>query len=106
MTELETQVQDLKDRVRSTANDAAAARVLAGGADRDANEIRDELRSFRRATTASFNALREDMTDGFARVDNHLDQLRGEVRAKFDATAAGLAHITSLLERPGDTDAR
>lgn len=38
---LEDQVRDLAERVRSSEQDAAAAaRVLAGGADRDVAEIR------------------------------------------------------------------
>ncbi|MGB2919671.1 MAG: hypothetical protein WBC15_05560, partial [Mycobacterium sp.] len=41
----------------------AAARVLAGAADRDVGEIRGEIRDFRRATTASFNAMRQDFVD-------------------------------------------
>jgi hypothetical protein len=35
----------------------------AGEADRDVDQIRSETRDFRQATTASFNALREDMTE-------------------------------------------
>lgn len=66
----------------------AAARVLAGVADWDVAETRDELRDFRRATTASFNALREDMTDGFV-----------EMRGKFDAMAVGQQQIVGLLEQ-------
>jgi sirohydrochlorin ferrochelatase len=59
VAELERQVRELDRRVRSSAQDAAAARVLAGGADRDVAEIRD----FRQATTSSFNAMRADFTD-------------------------------------------
>src|ERR1700737_2236515 len=60
---LETQVRELSERVRGSEQDAAAARVLAGGADRDVSEIRSEIRDFRQATTSSFNAMREDLTD-------------------------------------------
>jgi sirohydrochlorin ferrochelatase len=59
VAELERQVRELDRRVRSSAQDAAAARVLAGGADRDVAGIRD----FRQATTSSFNAMRADFTD-------------------------------------------
>ena len=86
VTALETQVRDLSDRVRVSEHDAAAARVLAGGADRDVAEIRTEIRDFRRANTRSFNAMREDLID-----------LRQKMRAGFDATAAGQEQIVNLL---------
>ena len=116
---LEQQVGKLNERVRASEHDAAAARILAGAADRDIHEIRSELRglrgevhdlrgelrgeirdvrgefrAFRRATTASFNALREDMNDRFNQVDNGFIEMRG----KFDATAAGQQRIVELLE--------
>lgn len=47
VTALEVRVRDLTGRVRASEHDAAAARVLAGAADRDVTEIRDELREFR-----------------------------------------------------------
>ncbi|OBK86306.1 hypothetical protein A5649_20880 [Mycolicibacter heraklionensis] len=91
---LETQVRDLDGRVRGSERDAAAARVLAGAADRDVSEIRDELRDFRRATIASFNALCEDMNDRFTQVNNGFAEMRG----RFDATAAGQQHIVELIQ--------
>jgi phage shock protein A len=91
---LETHVSQLTQQVQRSAQDAAAARVLAGGADRDVDQIRGEIRDFRHAATTSFNALREDMT---------------EMRGKLDATAAGQQQIVDLLttligDRPEDTD--
>jgi hypothetical protein len=83
---LETRVRELSEEVRHSAQDAAAARVLAGGADRDVTEVREEMRDFRRATTASFNALRQDMTD-----------MRDEMRAGFATGAARQQQIVDLL---------
>ena len=60
---LETQVAELAEQVRTSKQDAAAARVLAGGADRDVTEIRAEIRDFRQATTSSFNAMRDELRD-------------------------------------------
>jgi len=104
---LETQVQELTTRDRRSEQDAAAARVLAGGVDRDVTELRVELRDFRQATTYSFNAMREDFTDlrkemnsRFAQVDNRfakVDQGFAEMRGKFDAAAAGQQQIVNLL---------
>lgn len=90
---LENQVRELADRVRTSEQDAAAARVLAGGADRDVTEIRGEIRDFRQATTSSFNAMREDLTDLRQQMSNGFTEMRG----KFDAAAAGQQQIVSLL---------
>jgi hypothetical protein len=97
---LETQVHELAERVRRNEQDAAAARVLAGGADRDVTQVRSEIRDFRQATLSSFNAMREDLTDVRTRVNDSFVQAdRGfaEMRGRLDATAAGLSHITGLL---------
>jgi predicted nucleic acid-binding Zn-ribbon protein len=104
---LETKVDRLADRVRHNEQDAAAARVLAGGADRDVAEIRAEIREFREQNTRVLNAMREDLTDLRQRVNNleqrvsNLEQQVSngfaEMRGKFDATAAGLQQITDLL---------
>jgi hypothetical protein len=97
---LETHVRELTERVRHSEQDAVAARVLAGGADRDVTDIRGELRKFREQNTRVLNAMREDLTDlrqrvdhGFQLVDNGFVEMRG----KFDATAAGQQQIAELL---------
>ena len=100
VTALETQVRELHSRVRRSEHDAAAARVLAGGADRDVNEIRGELRDFRQATAVGFTAMREDLADlrqetrdGFLKVDRAFIEIRG----RLDGTAAALDHVAGLL---------
>lgn len=90
-------LSDIRRRLRAFEQDAAAARVLAGAADRDVAEIRSEIRDFRNATTANFNALRQD----FEQVDRGFEQVgRGftEMRGKSDATAAGQQRIVELIE--------
>jgi hypothetical protein len=97
----------LAHRVRTSEQDAAAARVLAGGADRDVSEIRGEIREFREQNTRVLNAMREDLTDlrthvdaGFAQVDRRFAEVgRGftEMRGVLDATAAGQQQIVGLL---------
>jgi ABC-type uncharacterized transport system ATPase component len=91
---LEEQVRDLRGRVQATEQDAAAARVLAGAADRDVSEFRGEIREFRRATNASFNALREDFVDLRQDFDNGFTEMRG----KFDVMAGGQQQIVDLLQ--------
>jgi|SRR5882757_997246 len=93
VTAPETEVQHLADRVRHSEQDAAAARVLAGGADRDVAEIRGEIRDFRQATTSSFNATREDLTD----IRGEMQQGFIEMRGKLDAAGAGQHQIVNLL---------
>jgi methyl-accepting chemotaxis protein len=99
---LESRVEELTGRVHRSERDAAAARVLAGGADRDVEQIRGEIRDFKQATTASFNAMREDINDlrteiraGFADVDRGFADMRG----RLDATAAGIEQIANMLGR-------
>lgn len=91
---LETTVDDINRRLRGTERDAAAARVLAGAADRDVVEIRAEIRDFRQATTAGFNAMRQDFVDL-----RHVDRGFAEMRGKLDATATGQQHIADLIQR-------
>ena len=91
---LENQVRDLTSRVRRTEQDASAARVLAGAADRDVGELRGEIRDFRSATTASFNAMRQDFVD----LRDHVDRGFAEMRGRFDGTAAGLQQVSELLD--------
>ncbi len=97
---LETRVDGLAGQLQQARQDAVAARVLAGGADRDVEQVREELRDFRRAAVASLNAMRQDVVDlgvrvddGFARVDDGFS----EVQRRLDTTATGLTHITELL---------
>jgi hypothetical protein len=90
---LETQMRDLTQRVRASEQDAAAARVLAGAADRDVSALEGQLRDFRQAVAASFNAQREELTERFAAVDLGIAEMRG----KLDATAAGQQQIVDLL---------
>jgi gamma-glutamylcysteine synthetase len=105
----EDDLADINRRLRAVEQDAAAARVLAGAADRDVTEIRAEIRDFRNATTASFNALRQDFVDLRAHVDSRFEQVdRGfiEMRGKLDATAAGQQRIVELIESLIDQQSR
>lgn len=120
---LEAQVHDLVERVQRSEHDAASARVLAGGADRDVSEIRAEIRDFRDQNNRVLNAVRDDLIDLTGRVDHltermdHLterldglaERLGGlterteggfaQVRGALDATAAGQSHIVELLDQ-------
>jgi chromosome segregation ATPase len=100
MAALETEVRELAGRVRNSEQDAAAARVLAGGADRDVEQFRGEIRDFRKATMASFNAMREDLSDlreDMNALEAKVDTGFTEMRGRLDATAAGMQQIADLL---------
>lgn len=97
---LESRVDELTGQLQQAKQDAVAARVLAGGADRDVDQVRGEMRDlrgemgdFRQATAASFNAMRDDLVDLRGQVGDGFS----EIRARLDVTAAGLVHITDLL---------
>jgi hypothetical protein len=90
---LEARVSELDERVRRSEHDAAAARVLAGGADRDVTEMATEIRGFREQNTRVLNAMREDLTDLRSLVDDGFTEMRG----KLDAAAAGQQQIVGLL---------
>jgi chromosome segregation ATPase len=116
VTALETEVRQLAERVRHSEQDAAAARVLAGGADRDVAEIRTEIREvrtevreFRDQNNRVLNAMREDMTDMRTDLTAMRTDLTGlqqkvdngfiEMRGRFDAAAAGHHQIADILTR-------
>ena len=131
LSAVERGVAQLRAQQGLTASDAAAARVLAAGADHDVSKVRAELR----AHTSALNALREtqleqgrrlDRMDGrFDRMDGRFDGLDGrldvldgrldgmggrlgalEARMAdgFATVGAGMAQIVTLLEGLGDRD--
>jgi hypothetical protein len=104
---LEVRVSELDERVRRSEQDAAAARVLAGGADRDVTEMTAEIRGFREQNTRMLNAMREDLTDLRSRVDDGATDMQNgftEIRGRLDAAAAGQQQIVSLLNTLIDQD--
>lgn len=98
---LEHQVRELGVRLRANEQDAAAARVLAGAADRDVGEIRAELRDFRQASVGSINSLRADFVD----LRENVVDLRGEIIEKFGMAAVGQQQIITLIEMLIDREA-
>jgi hypothetical protein len=98
---LETRIEELADRVRRTEQDAAAARVLAGGADRDVADLGAKVDANRKA----INALGVQTAARFDRLEQRMDSLEHqmnsgftEMRGKLDATAAGQQQIVNLLD--------
>ena len=115
--EIDERVSRLEGEVVLARQDAAAARVLAGGADRDVAAMQSDLRGH----TRSLNALRQtqveqghEMREGFARVDSDMRagfarvdaemregfaRVDSEARKSFGLLAQGQARITELLTR-------
>jgi chromosome segregation ATPase len=97
---LEDEVVRLKDSVEISRSDAAAARVLAGGADRDVADMKAELR----AHTQVLNALRETQLEQHeklesldARLSGRIDSLDAKVDQAIGMLQTGMAQIVALL---------
>lgn len=78
MEEIEARLTAVEQQLRAVREDAAAARVLAGAADRDVSEFRQALN----AHTKTLSALREtqvehqrETRDGFAKVDEGMTEI-------------------------------
>jgi hypothetical protein len=101
----------MRDEITFVRTDAAAARVLAAGADHDVSEVRAELRAHTRSISALREdqvALRQEMQRGFAQVDQRfaqvdqrfaqVDQNFMQVERQFATVHAGLRQIVGLIE--------
>lgn len=96
--ELEARVAALESQIVLIRQDAAAARVLAGGADREVSTFGAKLDVLKRM----LEALRETQVEQGQRVDNlerRLDSLEREMRSGFAMLATGQAEILALLKR-------
>ena len=97
--DLEHEVLRLKDSVEISRADASAARVLAGGADRDVSDVKTLLH----AHTQTLNALRETQVEQgqkLSRLDAKVDQLDAKVDqmdAKVDRMDAKVDRALGLL---------
>jgi predicted nucleic acid-binding Zn-ribbon protein len=98
-------MDELRARLRRVEEDAAAARILAGGADRDVGEIRTELRELRSEMRSEFADVRAEMRDFRDQNNRVLSAMRADVvdlRAHMDERFARgderLAEIRGLLD--------
>ena len=115
--EFEARLAAVETRLEEVAADAAAARHLAAVRDRDLADLGVKVDAHRSAinalgvqTAARFDQVdrRFDQVDRrFDRLEERVDRLehtvdRGfaEMRGKLDQTAAGMARIVELLDRP------
>ena len=94
---LEGSVQDLNLRVRRSEQDAAAARVLAGGAERDVSELRGEMRGFRTEVHAEFADVRAEMRAEFADVRAEMRAGFADVRGEFANVRGEIADVRAEI---------
>jgi hypothetical protein len=109
--DIPNRVSRLEHEVRLAREDAAAARVLAGGADRDVSAMRTELRAHIKSLEAlrktqleqsdemrdGFADVRAEMRDGFAKADTRFAEVETTMRDGFTKLALGQSQITALL---------
>ena len=97
MEELEARVAALESAVKVIREDAAAARVLAGGADRDVSAFGAKLDTHK----VLLEALRETQVEQgqmIAEQGRRIGGLEREMREGFSKLAIGQAEITTLLK--------
>ena len=112
-----TSPEDIERRLKAAESDAAAARVLAAGADRDCSEMKAELRSH----TTVLNAVRETQVEqgktlaehsktlaehgqAIARLEKTMNEGFAKTEQQFAKVGQGMAHIVGLLEKPSASE--
>jgi chromosome segregation ATPase len=91
LEDLEARVTALEEQGRQSRQDAAAARILAGAADRDVSDFKQTLNSH----TQVLNALRETQVEHGQR----LDQLEAKVDSGFTKMNIGMERMTQLIQQ-------
>jgi chromosome segregation ATPase len=94
--DLEARVTAVEHEIRRVGENAAAARVLAVGADRDVADLKVKLD----AHTKVLSALRETQLEHGER----LNSLEAEMRQGFAKLGAGMSYIPILLEHLDQRD--
>ncbi len=95
--ELERRVAAVESEVGLVRQEAAAARALAAGADRDVADYRAEMR----AHTRGLNAVRKTQIEHYTELRRTQIEHYAEHKADSAELKAGIAHVVHLLERPG-----
>ncbi len=109
LEELEERVARLEAQMRQAREDSAAARVLAGGADRDVQALSGKIDMLK----ALIDALRETQIEHGERlgsldgkvgsIEGRLGSLEQRVQTGFAMLATGQAEILALLSRPDES---
>jgi hypothetical protein len=97
---LEARIGELAADAQAAREDAAAARHLAAARDRDIADMAVKVDANRSAINAFGEQTRGrfDTVDGrFDRLERKVDAGFTQIRGQLDGTAAGLEHMTGLL---------
>ncbi len=94
LTAVENRLDDVAEQSRRAREDSAAARVLAGAADRDVSEMRAVLQGH----TKVLNALRETQLEHSAKFDR-IDAKFSQIDAKFSQIDARFDQIDARFDR-------
>jgi hypothetical protein len=98
---LERRVTAVEAEVAQVRREAAAARALAAGADRDVADYRAEMR----AHTRGLEALRQTQIEHYAEHKAEFAKVNDEfarVNTGIGRVEAGVQHLVRLLDQPGD----
>jgi ABC-type transporter Mla subunit MlaD len=103
LEDLEARVTALEEQVRQSREDATAARVLAGAADRDVSEFKQLLNALIRTTGALRETQVEDHRD-IATLKTEVGSLRADVTSGFTKVNIGMDRMAQLLQQVIDKD--
>jgi len=103
LEDLEARVTALEEQVQQSRHDAAAARILAGTADRDVSEFKQTLNGH----TQVLNALRETQIEhgqDISGLKTSVTDLRAEMQSGFTKINIGMGEMSRLLQQVIDKD--
>ncbi|MEQ0558760.1 hypothetical protein ABJI51_06745 [Amycolatopsis sp. NEAU-NG30] len=98
LEDLEARVTVLEEQMRHTRQDAAAARVLAGTADRDVSEFKQTLNGH----TQVLNAMRETQIEhgqDIQALKTEVGSLRADMTSGFTKVNISMEKIVKLLQQ-------
>jgi chromosome segregation ATPase len=110
LEDLESRVTALEEQMRDTRQDAAAARVLAGTADRDVSEFKQTLNGHTKVLNAVRETQIEDHHDIAAlktevgSLKTEVGSLRADMTSGFTKVNVGMEQIGRLLQQVIDKD--
>jgi ABC-type transporter Mla subunit MlaD len=103
LEDLEARVTALEEQVRQSREDATAARVLAGAADRDVSEFKQLLNALVKTTGALRETQVEDHRD-IAALKTEVGSLRADMTSGFTKVNIGMDQIAQLLRQALEKD--
>ena len=110
LEDLEARVTALEEQVRQSREDATAARVLAGAADRDVSEFKQLLNALIRTTGALRETQVEDHRDiatlktDVTYLKTEVGSLRADMTSGFTKVNIGMDRMAQLLQQVIDKD--